>query len=591
MSTKTTLKRLSLGTVVALGAGVLSLVGVTSAHAAGYGSTGAGNINAISGTGLVSPAITAGTTTTQTATLLSTGTLTVTAGGALAGVYVVSSGAYISSTAGATQTTAANLSADQSTFVSAGTDNTFNVTPTGAAGSTFTITGYGSATLSANTIAGLGSKGAVTNVLTVTIAGSSVAGVVSPAKSYVSWVDSNSAAATKVDLANASSTTTGNALYLQIQLNDAYGNAITSTTGALVVSASSGANVGTPAASSAAKGTYSSGVTNTDPHLTYALVSEATSGAGWSGTVTVTYNGVTVGSKSGTITGLPAKIVVTPLAIAHRGGSAVAAGIKYQAYDAAGNATAITASGLAINANDNTAAITAVTGTNNNSTTSSGYGSITGGTTDGVANISLKYINTNGSTVVSNTFALKNGGVAYSYSAAFDKATYAPGDVATLKVTFLDSKGSPAATDSSLYAVTGTGPYTWDVSLATPQLTLVGTPGTFSVADGSTARSTKYPSVAEWTGAIASPATVTDAVTSVDVNGVVTEKFTVGTVDGSYSAIIGFPTIDSATTVAYKIASGGTSLNDVLKGIVSLIASINKQIAALAKLVAPAKKK
>ena len=41
----------------------------------------------------------------------------------------------------------------------------------------------------------------------------------------------------------------------------------------------------------------------------------------------------------------------------------------------------------------------------------------------------------------------------------------------------------------------------------------------------------------------------------------------------------------SAQTVAYSIADGSTSLNDVLKGIVSLIASINKQIAALAKLV------
>ena len=47
----------------------------------------------------------------------------------------------------------------------------------------------------------------------------------------------------------------------------------------------------------------------------------------------------------------------------------------------------------------------------------------------------------------------------------------------------------------------------------------------------------------------------------------------------------------AAQTVAYSISSGGTSLNDVLKGIVSLIASINKQIAALAKLVTATKKK
>ena len=86
MSTKTITKRVALATVVALGAGVLSLVSVSSANAAGYGSTGAGIITAISGTGIVSPAISAGSTTTQTATLLSTGSLTVTAGGAAAGV-------------------------------------------------------------------------------------------------------------------------------------------------------------------------------------------------------------------------------------------------------------------------------------------------------------------------------------------------------------------------------------------------------------------------------------------------------------------------------------------------------------------------
>jgi hypothetical protein len=41
-------------------------------------------------------------------------------------------------------------------------------------------------------------------------------------------------------------------------------------------------------------------------------------------------------------------------------------------------------------------------------------------------------------------------------------------------------------------------------------------------------------------------------------------------------------TTKSATT-AYTVTSGGTSLEDVLKAIVSLIASINKQIAALQK--------
>jgi hypothetical protein len=40
---------------------------------------------------------------------------------------------------------------------------------------------------------------------------------------------------------------------------------------------------------------------------------------------------------------------------------------------------------------------------------------------------------------------------------------------------------------------------------------------------------------------------------------------------------------DSAKTVAYSVASGEVSNADILKAIVSLIATINKQIAALQK--------
>jgi hypothetical protein len=89
--------------------------------------------------------------------------------------------------------------------------------------------------------------------------------------------------------------------------------------------------------------------------------------------------------------------------------------------------------------------------------------------------------------------------------------------------------------------------------------------------------------------------TTAGSTADVTTNGVITYKFIVGTTSGSYALLADFPTVDTAATnsgltqtsqtVAYSIASSGTSLNDVLKGIVSLIASINKQIAALAKLV------
>jgi hypothetical protein len=74
--------------------------------------------------------------------------------------------------------------------------------------------------------------------------------------------------------------------------------------------------------------------------------------------------------------------------------------------------------------------------------------------------------------------------------------------------------------------------------------------------------------------------------------------FTVGTstgiVPGKYNAVVSFPTVNTAgaalgtsnISVPYEISGGTTVTNaDVLKSIVSLIASINKQIQALQKLI------
>jgi hypothetical protein len=65
--------------------------------------------------------------------------------------------------------------------------------------------------------------------------------------------------------------------------------------------------------------------------------------------------------------------------------------------------------------------------------------------------------------------------------------------------------------------------------------------------------------------------------------------FTVGTstglTEGAYNAVVSYPTVGAATSAAYKVTTGSTGVSnaDVLKAIVSLIASINKQIAALQK--------
>jgi len=583
MSTKTLRKRIALATVAALGAGVLSLVSTSVANAA---ASAAGDISSVTtgSTGvLASSNINVHATTTATASLLSTGSLVVTAYGADS-YFSVSSGAYISAASASSGT--ATISADQTNVTCGGGatgTNTITITPTGASGSTFAVTGAASSTGSAVTI------------LTVTIVGTSAYGVPSAAKSYASWSGTATNGAITADVANANSATTGNPLYLQIDLRDAYGNAIT-TAGALTVTASAGANVnitntasgsGVNAPSSAGK--YTTAVFGLAPATSdklygiVARVDEATAGAGWSGTVTVAYNGTTIATKSGTITGQPSKLTVTPGMVLHTNTQGFGA-FSYQAYDSAGNVVVVPIAGLVLETNSNPNTVASAAGQTVNATDGTlGDGSITGGNIAGTSDLTLSYTRTDGVKVISNKFTVKVSGAAASYTATLDKKSYAPGDVATLKIKFLDSKGNLAATDSAFYSIVnvGSAPYSWNASVTAPQMTQVGSTGSSFAGTTATVYGATYPTSEALYAAYKGVAW--------DDSGTLTFKYTVGTTEGNFNAIVDFPSVDavagSAQTVSYSISSGSTSLNDVLKGIVDLIASINKQIAALAKLV------
>ena len=554
MSTKTIKQRIAVVAVSALTAGVISAVATAPvASANGLIATTTNSVGLLSGATL-----TAGTTTTHTATILSTGTLNLQSGG---GSFVVSAGARIVSAS-----TTANIAASQSAAYNV---TAVGIVPTGAIGTTFTVSAYSETSAASIT--------SPDSVMTVTIAGTSVAGVASASESTIRWASGNAntpTAAQSVD--NATDDYVSNNLFVYIDLEDAYGADIESASGALVLTASAGATVGTPANSgSAGSGTTNVAVTSADPSTVWAVVKSATAGAPWTGTVTVAYNGVTLATLSGSITGAPNRITLTPYKAGKTGSNA--AGFLYKVTDAAGNGLAFTSSNLSFESSSNSSVVTTAAGGTTNAAVGGAYGDYVGSGDftcgqSGTANVVMSLVIAGTGTVVKSAPAsLRCAGAAFTYTASFDKASYIQGEIATLTVTYRDSAGNLANSYDSVDAVTGSGSSgVSNASISSPMLALVGS--------------------------VNSTAATTNATAKPGLSGTRTYTFTVGTASGltagSYNAVVDFPTVTAlsgtkAATVAYRVTTGGSSVTneDVLKSIVSLIASINKQIQALQKLI------
>jgi hypothetical protein len=169
--------------------------------------------------------------------------------------------------------------------------------------------------------------------------------------------------------------------------------------------------------------------------------------------------------------------------------------------------------------------------------------------------VTVKHTSAATGKIITGTFDARCAGDAYTYTASFDKASYVQGDIATLTVKFFDSRGNAANSVTAIGVAT----------ITTPQLTKV---------------------TSDW-----------DANTRTKADGTAVRTYVVGpdtggaVVAGTYNGIIDVTglTAVAATkqTVTYKLSTGldATSNADVLKSIVALIASINKQIQALQKLI------
>jgi hypothetical protein len=202
---------------------------------------------------------------------------------------------------------------------------------------------------------------------------------------------------------------------------------------------------------------------------------------------------------------------------------------------------------------------TAATSVSSTSVHSYSRGIATCGTTAGSREVSLKYTNpASGVVTTSKPFTLRCADDASTYTASWDKASYVQGEIATLTVQWLDSKGAPANRKNVTAAAAAA-----DVHIVAPMMTAV--------------------------------TTVTGTTVRPDINGKKVYTFAVGTgtglTGGKYSAVVDYLGLTAAgavkATPAYSVSSGAdtTTNADVLKSIVALIASINKQIQALQKLI------
>lgn len=611
MSIKTIQKRIALVAVSALTAGVISVVAAPVANANIVSLPGVavvnGTLSVATGTTTASTATVdaagdsarskgllykdASSTTAQTATILAGGTLVLytNSGSTATSIgYVASGGSFGSTVAagGGTATTAAGGSGASSNKPQWSADlKALAVTHATAQAVTWSTTTVGTYTLSAYQSSDTANIVGVTDItdgtlfgrVTVSVVAASAGGAVSVANS--TCVTDNESGALSSTSDDTQVVTNGNAWYIKYILRDAYLSALASS-GNLVATATNGAllsigNGSQTAGTSSTVVAYGTGAAGTDYDAI--RVDQPTAGAPLTTTVTLTFDGVTVCTKTVTIRGEAASMVIKSVAVGDIGtgstngaGSAVWIGdgtnraghYTITLLDSAGNiATPSANTEFSADAASLTTTVTGLavasgsvaTSTSSSSPWSYSVGRFTCGPTAGSSKVKLNH--TAGATgkIITAEFTPRCADDPYTYTASFDKASYNQGEIATLTVKFLDSKGNPA---NSTVAV-GTS------QIILPMMTFVSATGTAS--------------------------SLTDA------NGEIKYTLTVGTTSGmtagTYSGVVDFTALTAVAatkqTPTYTLKTGGdtTTNADVLKSIVALIASINKQIQALQKLI------
>jgi len=540
MSTKTMKQRIALVAVSALTAGFLSVMSAPAANASvAYSSGTEGGLSGvILGSGPTcsvnsetGAALTlAGTTTDTAATNLSSMVLPL---GTKISMLAADADdvVYASGSVRLEDLTAATVTVGGTVFTSGANADSFFIHA--ASLGTGTVKNFGSTTASLSTI-------------TITVVASCASSVWSD--TYSSW---------EIDTAVDDSPDQTESDYKYVDEDyalgsfvgkDAYNNVLPS--GTWVVSATNGHIVDGDGSILTTPGTISVDTWTADGTDVYIAVGQPTTGVASSTTVTLSYNGVTVWSKALTWTGDAASITVSGVDVQDATSGGLTGLYDVVVKDAAGNQIEEVVSGDAAYYTRDVTSVTGGTTPTAGATMAAATWACRTGFSGSVP-VRIKLTNNALATIYSNVFDARCGNAAFTYTASLDKAVYNPGDLATLTITAKDSSGNAPFKGETVHANSASVP-----AISGLGMTAITTP------------------------------------TSADTfNSPVGQKiytFTVGnTAAGSFNMAVdlGFST-SPAIAIPYKINGDGSVSNaDVLKSIVSLIASINKQIQALQKLI------
>jgi hypothetical protein len=543
MSTKTLRKRIALVAVATLGAGVLS---AAPAFAAPIGNDDIAMVAATSGTAAIGVCIQdpAAVDTATDATAVSTSTV-IEVGAALSFISSTNADGSLIISGPATWTAAAasqTISSDKKTVNLAATGT---VTLKASAEGAITVTAYTAVNGGGTAVETYG----ISVTATCAAAGASVANTIA----VISKVKNSSLTSASVDFtADFEDVDHTSTLYIELLLRNAYKGALTSNV-VLTATATNGAVIGwdvngTASGTAAAATAVVSSLGSSTDNLALSIAKPSSSTAALNTTVTIQANGVTVATKTVSILGAAASIAVTDVTVGTQNSTG---SFKYVVKDAAGNQltdTSVATAAIAsfVSAGVVASATTASAGDATWIAKGTGTFACTS-TKSGSQSVTIGYLNTGLKLVTSNAFTATCGYAAVdTFTVALDKATYSPGEIATLTISAKDVNGGIVSDTTTVGSSI--------VNVAMPGMTSIG----------------------------AAPTTA-DVFTS----GKATYKFRVDQAEGSF---VGQAQVNAATdlavkTVSYSVKSSSTavSMADVLKAIVSLIASINKQIAALQK--------